>query len=77
MASSSSFVPPAVYTLGYPVTEKLARNNFPLWKAHVLLAIKRAQVAHYLDKNTPVPPESIPSAKDKPYDLVPNPEYAA
>jgi hypothetical protein len=76
MAGYSSFVPPDVYALRYPVTEKLARNNFPLWKAQVLSAIKGAQVAHYLDKNTPVPPESTPSAKDKPDDLVPNPEYA-
>jgi hypothetical protein len=77
MVGASSFVPPAVYALGYPMMEKLARNNHPLWKAQVLSVIKGAQVGHFLDSSTQPLPKTVPVSKEKPYELVPNPDYEA
>jgi hypothetical protein len=77
MGGASSFVPPAVYVLDYLVTEKLACNNIPLWKAQVLSVIKGAQVGPFLDSSTQLPPKTVPASKEKPDELVPNPEYEA
>jgi hypothetical protein len=74
MAGPSSFVPHAAYALGYPVTEKLARNNHPLWKAQVQSAIKGAQVGHFLDKDAQPPSKTIAVA-NKLDETTPNPEY--
>jgi hypothetical protein len=55
MAPSSAL--PAVFSLiGCPVTEKLGKDNYPLWSLQVLLAIRGAQLGHYLDSETAAPP---------------------
>jgi hypothetical protein len=73
---ASSFVPPASYALiGCPVTEKLERNNFPLWRAQVLSAIRGVEVEHLLDASTAAMPENfIPKAKETPDELILNPD---
>jgi hypothetical protein len=78
MATSSNCSAFAVVpALGYPVTEKLARNNHALWKAQVQSALKGARVGHYLDKANVPPPKKVPKAADKPDNLIPNPDYDA
>ena len=58
------------------MTEKLGKNNFPLWKAQVLSAIRGAEVAHFLDAATAgEPPKFIPKAKETPDELIINPEH--
>ena len=56
MISSNCSAFAIVPALGYPVTEKLARNNHALWKAQVWSALKGAQVGHFLDKAAGPPP---------------------
>jgi hypothetical protein len=68
---SSSALFPAV---GYPVTEKLAKNNHPLWRAQVLSALRGAQVASHFDGSIKAPEKEIPKSATQ-ADLVPNPEY--
>jgi hypothetical protein len=53
LASSSGAS--AVPSFGFTVIEKLARNNFPLWKMQVLSALKGAQLANFID-STAEPP---------------------
>jgi hypothetical protein len=79
MASSSSFTP---INLGNPPSEKLTRNNFPLWRSMVLPAIRGAQLVGLLDGSDPEPPKELaPTAAEKTADdqakPVPNPAYAA
>lgn len=69
-------------SLLHPVTEKLTRNNHPIWKMQVLSALKGAQLAFYLDTATQPPTPFLESVKsedkkseDKKEDPVPNPEY--
>ncbi|CAN6179359.1 unnamed protein product [Urochloa humidicola] len=69
--SSASAAAPS---LGFPVTEKLAKNNFQLWKAQVLSALRGAQMAGFIDSSAAPPPKMVPKA-DKPDEQVPNPEY--
>ena len=45
--------------IGYPVTEKLTRHNFSLWKAQVMPAIRGAQLEGFIDGTTPAPPKQI------------------
>lgn len=74
MASSSA--PPASFSpIGCPITEKLAKNNFPLWKAQVLSALRGAQVAHFLNADASVPPKQTPKSSEKPDELISNPNY--
>ncbi|WVZ97946.1 hypothetical protein U9M48_043442 [Paspalum notatum var. saurae] len=66
MASSSSSMGSDTLNL-FPVNEKLARNNFPLWKAQVLAVLRGAQMAGFLDGTNKAPLAtikvvSIPSA---------------
>jgi hypothetical protein len=77
MANPSFFAPSVVPTLGYPVTENLARNNHALWRAQVLSALRGAQAEKYINSATPVPPQKVPKAADQPDDIVPNPYYDA
>ena len=54
MASSSMQF--ALFSLiGCPVTEKLAKNNYPLWKMQVLSALRDAQLAFYINATTQPP----------------------
>jgi len=70
MASSSSSVLAAAPSLGYPVTEKLTRNNHTLWKAQVLSTLKGAQVAQFLSSATPIPPKTVAKNAEKPDEQV-------
>jgi hypothetical protein len=76
MAGQGSFASPAASLIGYPVTEKLTRNNHALWKAQVLSALQGAQVAHLIDPETPLPDKTISQEVDKKTVQVLNPEYA-
>jgi hypothetical protein len=53
-----------VLPIGYPVTEKLTKNNFQLWKAQVMSALRGAQVAHYINVGVEAPPKIVPVSAD-------------
>ncbi|KAK1610011.1 hypothetical protein QYE76_033684 [Lolium multiflorum] len=79
MASSSSLVP---INLGNPPTEKLTRQNFPLWRSMVLPAIRGAQLVGLLDGSDAEPAKELPpsaaeNAADDQAQPVPSPAYAA
>jgi hypothetical protein len=74
MSTGSSTSLPTV--LGPAVGEKLTRDNWILWKAQFLPAIRGAQLIHYLNEETIVPPtEIIATTDDKKSIKIPNPEY--
>ena len=50
---------PTSSALGHPVNEKLTRDNFLLWKAQVLPAIRGAQLMGYLDGQTVAPAQEV------------------
>ncbi|CAO2206282.1 unnamed protein product [Urochloa humidicola] len=77
MENPSSSASAAALSLGYPVTEKLTRNNHPLWKAQVQSALKGTQVAHFLSSTDVIPPATIAKTADKPEEQVPNPDHEA
>jgi hypothetical protein len=71
MASSSSSSTPS---LGHLVSEKLTRENFTLWKAQVIPAIKGAQLYGYVDGTIKAPPAEID--REEANSNVSNPAYA-
>ncbi|CAN6360802.1 unnamed protein product [Urochloa humidicola] len=56
MASSSSS---SVGSLGPPISEKLTRDNFLLWKAQILPAIKGARLIGILDGSSKAPATTV------------------
>jgi hypothetical protein len=58
-----------------PVTEKLTRSNFPLWRALVVSALKGGQLAEFLDDDVVAP--AVTLITDDKKTKVPNPEFAA
>jgi hypothetical protein len=63
-------------TLGPPVTKKLTRENFILWKAQVMLAIRGANLVLILTEKSPAPAPTMEVVKDdKSKQIVSNPEY--
>jgi hypothetical protein len=48
--------------LGYPVTEKLAKNNYSLWKAQVTLALRGVQMMGYVNGTTATPAKTVPTS---------------
>ncbi|CAN6248679.1 unnamed protein product [Urochloa humidicola] len=72
-SSSSSLTGPA---LGHPVTEKLSKNNYSLWKMQILPAVRAAQLAGYLEGTTPTPPVEIDVKVGEKMEKQPNPEHA-
>jgi hypothetical protein len=63
-------------TLRHAVGEKLKRENWILWKAQFLLAIRGAQLLHYLNEKAIMSLEQITvMADDKTEVKVPNLEY--
>ena len=77
--ASSSSVASDVQSIAtfLPVSEKLNRANYQLWKAQVLSALKGAQLAKYLDPAVKPPAEVLtPKEDDKKEPPVPNPDYA-
>jgi hypothetical protein len=75
-SSSSSSSSSLTIVLGPAVGEKLTRDNWILWKVQFLPAICGAQLTHYLNEDTKVPPEKITvSTDDKKEVEVLNPDY--
>ncbi|KAL6629459.1 hypothetical protein ACP70R_029224 [Stipagrostis hirtigluma subsp. patula] len=72
MASSSS----SSSALNLPVTEKLTKSNFLLWKAQVLPAVRAAQLGGYLDGSTKAPAKEIDAKVGDNTVKVVNPAYA-
>jgi hypothetical protein len=78
---SSSALPPTTSTpsiLAVQISEKLTKNNYPLWSAQVLLVIRAAQLEGLLtgDEKQPEKTPSISKA-DNSADEQPNPAYIA
>ena len=62
---------------GMPVAEKLTRENFLLWRAQVLPAIRGAQLVGFLEGTIPTSPATIEVAKeDNIVSILANPAYA-
>lgn len=61
--------------IGCPVTEKLSKNNFPLWSMQVLSALRGCQLEHYIEPEAEAPPKKIAKDAAKPTELTDNPEY--
>lgn len=80
MASSSSSTLSSSAVLGHPVSEKLSRDNFLVWRAQVLPAVRGAQLTGYLDGTKEVPSPEITVEKKVGDDLVKesvnNPAYS-
>lgn len=75
MASSSSAAAPAA--LGPPVTEKLTRDNFVLWRAQVLPALRGALLTDYLDGTAKEPAKTRTTVDKNDKEIISNnPEYA-
>jgi hypothetical protein len=80
MAQSSSGVATSL-SLGFlPVTEKLTRDNYTMWRAQVVSALKDAQLAGYIKPSAKPPPEfllttSSSNKPDKNVDPLQNPDY--
>lgn len=73
MASSSSVAPAQ---LGHPVSEKLSRSNYMLWKAQILPAIRGAKLIGVLNGTTKAPPPTLEVTKDdKTTATIENPAY--
>lgn len=62
-------------TFAIPVTEKLNKNNYTIWKLQVLPAIRGAQFVGYIDSSLSAPPKEVDGGEGK--EKVPNPAYAA
>ena len=72
MASSSSST---LVQLGPPVSEKLTRDIYLLWKAQFLPTVRGAQLMGILDGSTKTPMKILEVQKDKDKETIPNPEY--
>ena len=64
MASSSSNLA-VVNAIGHPVTEWLAKTNYPLWKIQVLPTIRGAQLIGYIDGSIQALATEIDDEKEK------------
>ena len=77
--ASSSSAQPVVTSIAtfLPVSEKLTRSNYLLWKAQVRSALKGAQLADFIEP-TAKPPDAflVPKGDDKKEPATPNPDYA-
>jgi hypothetical protein len=78
-ASSSSALSAALSLTTFlpPVLEKLSRSNHQSWKAQVLVAVRGAQLANWLDANAAPPEKFLPKKKPDDGDEVPvvNPDH--
>lgn len=74
-SSSSSSAAPA--TLGPPVTVKLTRDNYVLWRAQVLPALSGALLTNYLDSTAEEPAKTRTTVDKNDKEIVSNnSEYA-
>jgi hypothetical protein len=46
-------------SLGQSLSKKLSRENYILWKAHALDAVRGAQLYGYLDGTSPAPSRTL------------------
>ena len=67
MATSSS-------SLDKP-SEKLTRDNYPLWRAQVLPTLRGAQLHGFLDGTEEKPSKTLSDDKSESSSSKPNPEY--
>ena len=74
MASSSSS-PDHRSPFGTPVAEKLTRDNFVLWKAQFLPAVRGAKALGILDGSVPEPRQTMETTVDDKKQEIPNPEH--
>ncbi|WVZ64382.1 hypothetical protein U9M48_013903 [Paspalum notatum var. saurae] len=75
MAGSSSSNAASTTLVGYPVTEKLNKSNYLLWRLQVLPALRGAQMADLVDSKV-APPEAVINVKQGDKTIQePNPEY--
>ncbi|KAK1666988.1 hypothetical protein QYE76_055147 [Lolium multiflorum] len=58
-SSSSSFMAPSGGSLGESVSEKLTSENFMIWKAQVMPAIRGAQLQGFLDGSVEEPEKEV------------------
>ena len=70
--SSSSSIAGVQSSFGHPMTEKLTKSNFALWKVQVLPAIRGAQMMGYIDGTIVAPPQEIDDSAEK-KQKIPNP----
>ncbi|XP_021321638.1 uncharacterized protein LOC110437500 [Sorghum bicolor] len=72
-SSGASTVP----SFGFSVTEKLAHNNYPMWKMQVLSALKGAQLASFINSEAKPPSSFLEPMKveDKKEPPKTNPEF--
>ena len=57
--ASTPTTPATSTTFGHPISEKLTRDNYVVWKAQVLPAVRGARLTGYLDGTTPEPSKTI------------------
>jgi hypothetical protein len=69
--SSCSSAAPAVPL--QPISEKLTRANFPVWKALIMSALRGAQLHQFLDGKVEFPPKALTLEDKKTKNL--NPDY--
>jgi hypothetical protein len=75
LSSSTTTIPSILFV---PVSEKLMKTNYPLWCAHVLLAIRTAQLNDLLTGNDVAPAKTIIITNiDKSSTTTTNPAYAS
>jgi hypothetical protein len=73
MASSSSSVPAS---LSIPVSEKLTRDNYRLWRAQVLPVIRVAQLQGFIEGIEKEPEKTLENEKDSKKVVILNPDHA-
>jgi hypothetical protein len=73
MTSSSS--PSILASVSIPVSEKLKRDNFCLWRVQVVPVIHAAQLEEFIDGSKKAPEKTMEIEKDTKKMVVPNPDY--
>jgi hypothetical protein len=73
MTSSSS--PSILASVSIPVSEKLTRDNFCLWRVQVVPVIHAVQLEEFIDGSKKAPEKTMEIEKDTKKMVVPNPDY--
>lgn len=74
MASSSSTASTNP-VFGFTITEKLTKQNFAIWSAQMLAAIRGASLEGHIDGKTAVPVAEVDEKQGEKVVKVANPEY--
>lgn len=75
MSASSSSTPASALPFGVPVTEKLGKSNYLLWKAQVLPTMRGDKMFGYLDGTIVTPLKEIGVKEGEMITQAPNPAY--